>query len=134
MPFITFYITTTPPWNFLDQTLYALGKKTHQSTTFQTFECSNETLPNSSCHFWNWKAQTIQIFWHCSVSSKINHLYFCNWNLTYFEQKEPIKVKLPDFWVVGWKVLMSYLKLKVSFSLNIASLFIVMRDNSSLLF
>ena len=28
-------------------------KTSHQSTISQIFECSNESSPNSSCHFWN---------------------------------------------------------------------------------
>ena len=79
----------------------------------------------------------IQILYHCSVSWKTTLLYFFSSNLIYFRQKEPIKVKFSDFWVVGWtftKFLMSYLKPQVSFSLNFASLFSVMRDNSSVFF
>ena len=56
---------------------------------------------------------------------------------SYFRQKYPIEVKFSDFWVVGWKFtkfLMSYLESQVSFYLNFASLFIVMRDRSSVLF
>ena len=79
----------------------------------------------------------IQIWHHCSVSWKITPLYFCSSNLVYFGQKEPIKVKFSNFWVVGWKFtksLMSYLKPQVSFSLNFTSLFCVFKDNSSVLF
>ena len=44
-------------------------------------------------------------------------------------------MKSLDFWVVGWKFTkFTYLKLQVSFSLNFASLFSVMRDNSFVLF
>ena len=78
----------------------------------------------------------IQILHHGSVSWKITPLYFSSSNLIYFEQKEPIKVKVSDFGVVGWKFPkfpMSYLKPQVSFSLNFASLFSVMRDKSSVL-
>ena len=48
-----------------------------------------------------------------------------------------MKRKFWDFWVVGWKftkLLMSYSRLQVTFSLNFASLFSVKRDNSSLIF
>ena len=46
-------------------------------------------------------------------------------------------MKFLDFWVVEWKLtklLMSYLKLQASFSLKFASLFNVMRGNSSVIF
>ena len=57
--------------------------------------------------------------------------------LVHFGQKMPIERKFSDFWVVGWKLtkfLMLSLKLQVSFSLNFASLFSFMRDNSSVHF
>ena len=79
----------------------------------------------------------IQILHHCPVSWKITPLYFCSSNLVYFGQKEPIENKFSDLWVVAWKFtkfLMTYLKSQVSFSLNFASFFSVMRDNSSVLF
>ena len=79
----------------------------------------------------------IQILHHCLVSWKITPLYFCSSNLVYFGQKEPIENKFSDLWVVAWKFtkfLMTYLKSQVSFSLNFASFFSVMRDNSSALF
>ena len=54
----------------------------------------------------------IQVLHCCSVSWKITPLCFCSSNLVYFRQKEPIKNKFSDFWVVEWKFtksLMSYL-------------------------
>ena len=105
-------------------------KRAHECAIFQTFKCSIETSPDSSCHF-------LQILHHCSVSWKITPLYFFSPSLIYFGQKEPNKVKFWDFWVVGWrftKFLMSYLKPQVSFYLNIVSFFSVMRDNCSVLF
>ena len=83
------------------------------------------------------KSGFIQMLHQCSVSLKINPLYFCSSNLVCFGQKEPIEKKSSDFWVVGWKfskLLMSYLKPHVSFSLNLVSLFSVMRDNSYIWF
>ena len=79
----------------------------------------------------------IQILNHCWVSWQIPPLYYCSSNLVYFELKEPIKKNFSNFWMVGWKFtkfLMSYLKLQLSFSSNFASLFIVTKDNSSVLF
>ena len=37
-------------------------KKGHQYTIFQTFECSNESLPGSSCHFLNHKVRVYSNF------------------------------------------------------------------------
>ena len=110
-------------------------KRAHQNTIFQFFEGSDESSSNSSC-----KGKVrglIQILHHCSLPWKITTLYISSPNLTYFGQKEPVKVKFSGFWVAGWKFtkfLMSYLKPQVSFSLNFASLFSVMKDNTSVLF
>ena len=37
-------------------------KRAHQCTIFQTFGCSNESSPNSSCHFWNHKVRVYSNF------------------------------------------------------------------------
>ena len=37
-------------------------KRSHQCTIFQTFKCSNESSPNSSCHFWNKKGRIYSNF------------------------------------------------------------------------
>ena len=43
-------------------------KGSHQSPSFETFECSCKNLPNSSCHFPNHKPVFLQILHHFSVS------------------------------------------------------------------
>ena len=93
--------------------------------------------PISHAIFETTKSGFIQILHHRSVSWKIRSLYFFSSNLIQFGQKKSIKIKFSYFWVVGWKstkFLMSYLKPQVSSSLNLASLFSVMRDNSSVHF
>ena len=37
-------------------------KRLHQCTIFETFECFNESSPNSSYHFWNHKIRVYSIF------------------------------------------------------------------------
>ena len=90
----------------------------------------------------------IQILHYCSVSWKTTPLYFCSLNvllwfwtfvLLWFEPciLWTKRAHWTDFWVVWWKCtkfLMWRLKPQVSFSLNFASLFNVVRDNSSVLF
>ena len=110
-------------------------KRTHQRAIFQTFECSNESSPGSSYHFWNHKVYSnfVSLF----IVMKDNSSVFCSSNLVHFEPKEHLKKKVSDFWVIGWnftKFLMLYLKPQVNFSLIFGSLFSVMRDNSSVLF
>ena len=68
-------------------------KGSYQSSNFDTFECSGENLPNSSCHFPNDKSVFLQILHHSSMSWKITPLYLFRSNSIYFAQKEPIKVK-----------------------------------------
>ena len=63
-------------------------KRSYQSLNFETFKCSGEILPYSSCHF------PYQFLHHSSVSLKITPLYFFRSYVIYFAQKEPIKVKI----------------------------------------
>ena len=70
------------------------AKGSHQSFNFDTFECSGEIFPNSSCHFLSNKSVFLQILHHSSMPWKITRLYFFNSNNIYFAQKEPIKVKI----------------------------------------
>ena len=69
-------------------------KGSHQSPNFETFECSGENLPNSSCHFWKHKSVFLQNLHQSSVLSKITPLYFFGSNILYFGQKQPIKVQI----------------------------------------
>ena len=86
----------------------------HQGIIFQTFESSNESSHNSSCHFWNqkvrvysnfaslfsvqnfslyiWNCKPVSILHHSSVSWEVTPLYFFSWNFVLFWWKEPIKV------------------------------------------
>ena len=43
-------------------------KGSHENTNFDTFKCSDENLPNSSCHFPNHKSVFLQILHDFSVS------------------------------------------------------------------
>ena len=66
----------------------------HQSPNFETFKCSGENLPNSSCHFWKYKSVFLQILHQSSVPSKLTPIYFFSSNIIYFGQKQPIKVQI----------------------------------------
>ena len=112
-------------------------KRAHQSTTFQAFECSNESSTNSSCHFWNHKVTVYSNFVSLLSVMKDNSAVFfllkpCILWTKRAHQKEIFR--LLSGWVKITKLLMWYLKPQASFSLSLASLFSVMRDNSSLLF
>ena len=75
------------------------AKGSHQSSNFDTFECSGENLPNSSCHFLSNKSVFPQIFHRFSMSWKISPLYFFSSNNISFAQKELIKVKIFETFV-----------------------------------
>ena len=70
------------------------AKGSHQSSNFDTLECSVENLPNSSCHLPSNKSVFLQILHHSSMSWKITPLYFFSSNNIYFAQKEHFKVRV----------------------------------------
>ena len=108
-------------------------KRAHQSTTFQTFECSNESSLNSSCHFWNHKVRVYSNFASHSVSWKKTPLDFCSSNLVYFGQKEIFR--LFSGWVKTHQIPHVIFETKNQFFFKyFAPVFRVMRDNSSLHF
>ena len=56
-------------------------KKAHQCTIFQAFGCSNESSPNSSCHFWNPKVRIYSDFASLFSVMKDNSSAFLSSNL-----------------------------------------------------
>ena len=100
-------------------------KWSHESTNFDTFKCSDENLPNSSCHFPNHKPVLPQILNNSSVSLKIALLYFFWSNVIYFEQKGQITVQIFENWVLRSKFtkFLSLLKQQIGFSSNFASFY-----------
>ena len=81
-------------------------KESHQSPNFETFKCSGENLPNSSCYFPNHKLVFLQILHHSLVS----------WKITSLGQRLPERT-FWDFWVLGSKFtkFLSFLKQQISF-------------------
>ena len=79
---------------------YMLWTKTaHQRTTFQTFECFNESSPSCSCHFWNHKVKFYSNFTSLFSVMKITSLYF--FSSKYFGQKSPSKWNFQPFqWLI----------------------------------
>ena len=66
----------------------------HQSSNFETFKCSGENLPYSSCHFPTRKSAFLQILHHSLVSWKITPLYFFRSNIKYFSRQEQMKLRI----------------------------------------
>ena len=112
-------------------------KGPHQSSNFDTFECTGENLPNSSCHFSNHKSDFLQILHQSSVSWKIT-LYVFSSNIIYVGQKGPVQsANFLDFRVLRSKFVkfvMSILKWRVNSSSIFVSFSIVMILNSSVNF
>ena len=113
-------------------------KRAHECTIFQTFECSNKGSPNSWYNFWNHKFRVYSnselLF---SVMKDDSCIFLAHTSYT-LDKNSPSKL---NFWTFEWvgglkftKFLMPYLKSQVSFSLDFASLFNVMRDKYSVLF
>ena len=94
--FVSFFVFMTHNSSVNFKVIHFLlwAKGSHQSSSFDNFECSGENLPNSSCHFPSNKSFFLQILHHSSMSWKITPLYFFSSNNTYFAQKEPIKVEI----------------------------------------
>ena len=61
-------------------------KGSHQNLNFETFNCSGENFPYSSCHFPNYNTVFLHIFLHPSVSWKITPLYFFRSNVILGQQ------------------------------------------------
>ena len=114
--FVSFFIVMTHNSTVNFKLIHFLlwTKGSHQSSNFDTFECSGENLSNSSCHFPSSKSVFLQILHHSSmpwkitplqsialqilytssVLWKITPLYFFSSNNINFSQKEPIKVNI----------------------------------------
>ena len=124
-------VESTKSWSLMG---YFCPKKCISSARTYTEDLSNitfnflrENSPNDLCHFWN----------HMSFFMK-QHLYiFLSQTLDTFYKSSLSKWKFSDLPLLTLKFtkfLMSFLEPRVSFSSNFASLFSVMRHNSSVLF
>ena len=121
---------------FLAQTWYTLVKSSALSANFWGFECSDDNLPKSLCHFANCKEVFLQILHFSWVSWKVIPHYFFRSKIIYFAPKEPIKVQILETWVPGWKFtkFFSILKPQIGFCSNFASIFSINRLYSSVIF
>ena len=119
---------------FSSNNIYFAQKKPIKVKILETFECSGQNLSNSLCQFWNDKWIPFQILNPSSVSWKITRLYFFNSIDIYFSQREPIKVKIFETFECSCQNLSNCLRQLKKKKVNFASLFIFMKDNSSVLF
>ena len=98
-------------------------KVAHHSSHFQTCNCSHYNSPKSSCPFWNQESVFLPTLHHYLVSETLYDL----------DKRNPSKKNLSDFRLLAWKLikfLISFFKPRVSFPLNVASLFSVMTNIS----
>ena len=68
-------------------------KGSHQNPNFETFKCSGENLPYSSCHFSNHKSVFLQTLHHPLVLWKITPLYFLGQTLNTLANRRKLKCK-----------------------------------------
>ena len=122
----------TPLYFLSSKTTYFGQKETIKVQVFETSQCSGWNLSNSSCQFWNDKSISLQILHHSSSPLWILSSYFF-----YFVLKDPIKLpilRLSSTLVKTCHIPHFIFQTQVSFSSNFASLFIAMKDNSSVPF
>ena len=83
----------TPLYLFRSNVTYFSGKGLIKVQVFENFECSDQNSSNS-CQFWNNASVFVQILHQSLVSWDTTPLYFFSWNFLYFQQEQPIKVKI----------------------------------------
>ena len=64
------------PLEFSNWNIICFGKRAQQCTIFQTSWCSNESSPNSSCHFWKHKVKVYPNFASLFIVIKGNSAVF----------------------------------------------------------
>ena len=79
-------------------------KGSHENTNFDTFKCSNENLPNSSCQFSYKKLVFLQILHDSSVSWNITSLYFLGQTLYTLHKRDQSKWRFYRFFSALIKV------------------------------
>ena len=111
--------------------------RAHQSTYFQIFEYFNECSPNSSSQFWNYKVKVYSNFASLFSVMKGNcSVFFLSEAFILWTKRarQSEIFKLLSGWVKIHQIPYVIFKTTSQFFLNFASLFSVMRDNSSVLF
>ena len=99
---------------------------TKRAHSFRTFECTSESSPNSSCHFWNHMVRVYSNFAPLfSVMKELLKPHILSTKIALRSES----LGLLSGWVFI-KFLISYLKLQVSFFLNFRSLFSAMRSSA----
>ena len=121
---------------FLAPAFSTLDKRIPSMSQFWHFQVLWWKFAKLLMSFCKHKSDFLQILHQSSLSWKITPLYFFSSKITYFAQKEPVKFKflrLLSAWVKIHQILIIF-ETTSSFSSNFASLFRVIRYNSSMLF
>ena len=126
----------TPLYLFSSSIIHFVQKESIKVQIFETFGCSRQNSSNFSCQFWNNKSIPLQFLhysslsWQITVNFEFMHFLFLmkgphqSPNLGYFKcSVENLRYSLIIFF-----------KAHLSFSSSFASLFSVMKKNSSVLF
>ena len=109
-------------------------KGSHESTSLDTYKCSDENLPNSSCYFPNHKSVFSNFVWLFSVIKYNSSVLFQVKRFLLCTKGTNQSSNFLDLIVLGSKFtkFLSFFKQKIGFSSNFAPLFSIMRHNSSI--
>ena len=105
-------------------------KGSHENTNFDTFNCSDENLLNSSFYFRNHKSAFLQNLYDSSVSSNITPLYFFGQTLYTWQKRDQSKCKYFRLFRAQIKIH----QILVIFETNFTPLFGITGHVSSILF
>ena len=122
---------------FFAQSLKTLSKNSLSKCNFSDFTLLTSKFTKFFMSFLKDKSGFLQSLNHSSMLWEVTPQHFFSWNFICYWEKQHIKCKfsyLPLIALKSTKFLMSFLEPRASFSSNFASLFSVMRHNSSVLF
>ena len=120
---------------FSSNAIYVVQIEPIKVQVFETFESFGKNSSNSSSQFWSNKLISLQILYHSSLPWL--HCKYYAHKFSTLDKRIPSKSQFWDFQRLWWKFAilpMSFSKQQVSFPSNVASVFIVMKDNYSVFF
>ena len=123
-----------PQYFFSSINLYFAQKEPIKIKIFETLECSGQILSNSLCQFWNDESIPLQILHHSWLPWHVTSLWILSSHFSYIGLKDPINMPILRLSVALVKICYIPHVIFLSFSSSFASLFSVMKDNSSVFF
>ena len=84
----------TPMYFFSSKNIYFAQKEPIKINFFETFKCSGQNSPNSSCQLWNNKLVSLQILRNSSIPLQITCLWILSSYFFKFGLKDPTKIPI----------------------------------------